>query len=72
MPLDERRKCQLGSLTTPGREPFQKLTVGQVPDAPRLNTVRNCRSRAPFARIATSVPPSKLRPPVFVHDSKGA
>ena len=32
MPFDERRKRQLGRLTTPGRKPFEKLTVRQLPD----------------------------------------
>ena len=34
VPLDQRREGQLGHLVRIGRESFQELAVGQVPDGP--------------------------------------
>ena len=36
MPLDQGRERQLGRLAALGREPFQELTVRQLPDRPQV------------------------------------
>ena len=36
MPLDQGCEGQLGRLAAPGREPFQELTVRQLPDGPQV------------------------------------
>ncbi len=36
MSLDQGCEVQFGRLGAPGREPFQELTVGQLPDGPQV------------------------------------
>ena len=68
MPLDQRRERQLGRLAALGREPFQELTVRQVPDRPQVEHGPELPLDSPFRsdrrQISRSV---NLPSPVCLH-----